>query len=253
MACACHMEIVEYCASRFISISSLANLKSSQTMKTQHYLFGYGSLINQKSRQRTIPRSISAIPARVSGFVRSWSYRCPKRQYTAVSVTRLSNLNELVNGVLVPLEIEDLKILDSREKNYARGIVPASQIYTEFNLPANAVVWIYENHTQLAVNHSTSSLDFNEKETHSPSPSCPIPQSYLDCIMVGCLNIGQEFAQEFIKLTKGWCEKSYLLDRNDAEHQKCVDGAFSISHLHMVDSLLAGVVSPNKSNSIRAD
>ena len=227
-------------------------------MKTaaKHFLLGYGSLINQKSRLRTIPHSFSAIPARVSGFVRSWSYRCPRKEYTAVSVTRVTNLNELVNGVLVPLELEDLISLDAREKNYARGIIPRNQIHTDYELPEDATVWIYENHTPLAQNLSTSSADLLLiEEEHTPSPSCPIPQSYLDCIMVGCLNIGQEFAMEFIKLTKGWCQKSVLFDRNDATRQKCLDASSTnISRLLIVDSLLAGVIfnSATPKGSIRA-
>lgn len=183
-------------------------------MHQNHYIFGYGSLINQKSRMRTISNAVNAFPAKISNFERSWSYKCPKRNYTAVAVTRTTT-NTHINGVLIPIQNEaQLAAFDKRECNYARGIIPLSHITIlgDTQLPANSIVWVYENHTSLAKNYSTTSASINCCK-HIPSPKCPIPQSYLDCILVGCLTFGREFAQEFIKSTKGWCPKSFLNDR----------------------------------------
>ena len=45
------------------------------------YIFGYGSLINENSWRKTLPKVMSKIPARVSKkfrYVREWNYRGKK-------------------------------------------------------------------------------------------------------------------------------------------------------------------------------
>lgn len=123
----------------------------------------------------------------------------------------------------------------------------------------NAIVWVYELPTILAANHSSStslsqsitvdssssaSLDYQitavekpdysqhncttslEKdallETHLPSTAFPIPQSYLDCVLIGCMHYGLDFARQFILSTDGWCPLSWLNDRDARLPQKYV-------------------------------
>lgn len=236
------------------------------------YLFGYGSLINLQSRVRTLPDcSRNAIPVTVAGFERSWSYKCSKTEYTAVCVERKA-LSSFVNGVLIEIHDTDLKLLDEREFDYARGRVSLSAIsfaghsldienegaIESFNairqdklitisqgrncvglplqLPPDAIVWVYENHSQEIENFSSTSSNISASRpirSHTPCRHYPIPQSYVDVILGGCLSVSYEFARDFLFSTKGWT--SIL---NDREHQapKCVrDGSFCED---MIDSLL---------------
>jgi hypothetical protein len=182
------------------------------------YLFGYGSLISENSRRRTVDTD-KAIPALVSGYTRSWSYKCPRRDFTAVSVQHSNNASDTINGVLIKLvdPHNDLLKLDIREKNYARGIISVDTIKFlqghSYPIEKNAIIWVYENQTKEKLNYSSTSQNHIQQE-HFPSFDCPIPASYIDCILKGCLKYSYEFALLFVFSTKGFSYEHYLNDRD---------------------------------------
>ncbi|KAJ3223688.1 hypothetical protein HDU81_009032 [Chytriomyces hyalinus] len=224
------------------------------------YVFAYGSLINPSSLQRTIGStsaspshqrhsSIKTIPAVVSGFKRSWEYKCSRRQYTAVSVTR--DESSATNGVLVRVQWAQLRALDAREAGYTREMITMDKLrlYEDSeklnnehfatdsnNLPSNAIVFMY-------------TLD--SSNNHTASPSVPIPQSYVDCIVAGALQThGYAFAREFVQTTAGWAAH-WVNDRNAVAPVRryvpdCSTGERDPSPdvQHAVDELLKAVV-PN--------
>lgn len=100
-------------------------------LPTRHFLFGYGSLINGLSRNRTLPRATKSFPVRVQGLSRTWSYPCPLKNYTAVSVEKTGCQRTFCNGVLIELdEAPDLflSLLDARELNYRRSRIDLNSI-----------------------------------------------------------------------------------------------------------------------------
>lgn len=230
-------------------MSSLSFPQNSNSPK-HHYIFGYGSLINKESRQRTLQKSQDAIPVKISGFERSWSYRCNRKDYTAVSVSRQKNTQ--VNGVLVKLDNPeaDLLQLDAREIHYARGLIDSSSV--EFLGAAvdlqNALIWVYENHDPAYENYNKNSQTIPIiAQKHAPCPNYPIPQSYVDCILSGCLIYGVDFAQEFVRTTGGWTREAFLQDRTFHSNKKyqCRHDLGEKPILFcpkMVDSLLSDVL-----------
>ncbi|KAJ3274377.1 hypothetical protein HDV01_002981 [Terramyces sp. JEL0728] len=185
------------------------------------YLFGYGSLINKESRKKSI-KSSTHIPVRIKGLQRSWGYSCPKKHYTAVQVSKNANSN--TNGVLIPLHnpTQDLVILDEREMHYTRTRVALQDVYHYFtneilNLPPDTIIWVYEA---------------SQKQT----VDLPIPQSYIDCCLTGCLSIGVDFAKEFIASTKGWALFPLMFDRFH-ENQK-IKEKIPVQLFMVVDQLL---------------
>ena len=249
---------------------------AASTTNPAVFLFGYGSLISKESRLRTLQReSAAAIPCQVKGLQRSWSYKCPKKSYTAVSVSRTSP-EITTNGVLIPLSdpVNDLKELDSREFYYARGVVALEDIVllpslssatanvkpllheTEKRLPANAIVYVYENHNLLFENWNTNSKSQTvlSQVQHSPCAKFPIPQSYVDCILSGCLYYGEDFARDFVKSTHGWCYESFLQDRslnNDCRKYTCrKEESYSFCK-NTIDTLLSEVLVCNRKTKTR--
>ncbi|KAJ3323400.1 hypothetical protein HDV06_001920 [Boothiomyces sp. JEL0866] len=187
------------------------------------YLFGYGSLINKESRKKSIKTS-THIPVRIKGLQRSWGYPCPKNHYTAVQVSK--NENASTNGVLIPLQdpIQDLLILDERELNYNRTRIDIKNIYHYFNneilhLPQDSIVWVYES------------------KNLKNSLQLPIPQSYIDCCLTGCLSISIEFAKEFITNTSGWSLFPLIFDRF-TENKKIKQKVVELHLFVIVDQLL---------------
>lgn len=211
------------------------------TITPNQYIFGYGSLISENSRKRTV-NSDKAIPVLVSGYTRSWSYKCPRREYTAVSVQHSKNKSDTINGVLIKLvdPQNDLLKLDLREKNYARGIIPIENIQFLqshlYPIEKNAIIWVYENHTQEKINFSSTSQMHIQQE-HSPSFDCPIPASYIDCILKGCLKYSYEFALLFLCSTKGFSYDHYLNDRDHELLNRKYCGEDSEGH-EVVDMVL---------------
>lgn len=216
--------------------------KNPNSQRPRHYLFGYGSLINPQSRLRTVPYPTSAIPVTVRGMQRSWSYRCPRKEYTAVGVSRVpfSNGPAFCNGVLIPIENPEIELprLDQRECNYTRSLISLSDLefahstYAKrFQLSPDALIWVYE-------------LPSNKLQ-HTPSPTTPIPQSYVDCILAGCLLYGATFAHQFIEQTAGWDAGTWVNDRNANEevrrYIKCKLETRTIEP-DVVDSMLKNVV-----------
>lgn len=147
------------------------------------YIFGYGSLIDQRCRQCTFP-SEQAYPARLSGFMRGFSEVSGSSHSPLVIIPAKTST---VNGVLIPFDEAFFAKLDAREAGYERFKVSSKQVT---RLDGNAIegeVYVY------GVAHLAE-----------PSQQTPILQSYLDICLHGCLSIGQFFADEFIASTQTW-------------------------------------------------
>ena len=75
----------------------------------------------------------------------------------------------------------------------------------------------------------TSGIDITEdtwiyfaKKTNHPCQSQPIAQSYVDVIIKGCLEIGLEYTEEFLKTTAGW-EYPWIDDRMFPRYPRHLD------------------------------
>ena len=205
------------------------SLYTSPSRKVHHYLFGYGSLINSQSRLRTVSTPSTAIPAIVRGLQRAWSYNCShtKSTYTAVGVTRVPESTTVTNGVLVPLERPEVELpmLDMRERHYVRELVTVKDVQlwegeASFGDAHEVYVWVYTNPSSSSSTHSSAAITPAQRQSVTPHIPCcksPIPQSYIDCIIAGCLMYGSEFTRQFICSTVGWDSGVWLNDRHADE------------------------------------
>lgn len=225
-------------------------------VKEQHFLFGYGSLINTQSRVRSMAATV-AFPAVALGFRRRWGYRCPRRHYTALCVEHEPDAS--VNGVLIPIQnpTDDLPSLDDRELNYARTLVHPSHIsfLSPYSIDPNSLIyiWIYTlphpnlknysltNSARLIPRPSKSYMDLM---THAPSAACPIPQSYIDCVLKGCLQYGLDFARQFITSTDSWDIglETWVNDRHACLELRKYQGKVEEREMEIVDKLLTDLL-----------
>lgn len=164
------------------------------------YIFGYGSLISSFSRAHTV-NSEECIAARVHGIARSWSYVNCEREHTVLGAS-LSD-GSTTNGVIVKLESPDaLRALDEREKDYFRKRLKVSDVeILDGEFPKDAVVWVYL------------------LEERDVCPPYPIPRSYIDTVLFGCLEYSEEFAREFLRTTTGW-EAGLKSDRDYPDYPR---------------------------------
>ena len=160
-------------------------------------IFGYGSLMDRRSRCSTIPDATFAIPAYVKGLARSWNMRSQRSPSTMTYLGATFIATKECNGVLFKTPNTALKNLDRRERNYQRERLDPNQIRlldTSAEVP-DGDIWVYISPSEKA-----------------PDASFPIVQSYLDICLNGCLEIEQEFgssracsfASDFIQSTANW-------------------------------------------------
>lgn len=158
-------------------------------MCSRHFILGYGSLINSESRAKT-GKTGQVWPVKLRGFERHWSVISPDFAMSSVAVVKATN--SACNGVLVEVAADQLPLFDKREAGYQRAQIPVEALfsYRDQVLP-QGTYWIY--HTDNIV---------------TPDQQCPIALSYVDVILSGCLEHGEEFVQDFLQLTKGWLSPS---------------------------------------------
>lgn len=174
-----------------------------------NFIFGYGSLISSKSRNASVALPIPAIPVRISasfGYVRTWNDRSPTG-FTALGL-RKTNANETaasINGVLFPVEGDDMVAYDKREEGYVRLEVPREKIESLSwqGVPGQGKIWVY-----------VPATDGKAPGVGLPGANMKFPllQSYIDVVLEGALEYGADYAKELIQTTRDW-EPFWLNDR----------------------------------------
>jgi len=173
------------------------------------FIFGYGSLVNTASRNATAGAPIPAIPVRVSpvfGYIRTWNDRSPSG-FTALGLRRprAGESASTINGVLYPVDGDDMSKFDAREEGYTRVEIPHDQIEAVSwqSIPQSGHIWVY------VPLHPGSEPGIGLPE---PDAAFPMVESYIDIVVEGGLEYGQDFARELIETTADWSQ-FWLNDR----------------------------------------
>lgn len=130
------------------------------------------------------------------GLRRYWGAASHERKYSALTVVK--DNRSFVNGLLVKISEQELDDLIEREVGYTRFALNHDQIYLlseGFSLNANDEVFVF--------GHEASALDFKYV----------IPQSYLDSVISGLLDIGENAVRLFFQSTYGWDRFILVNDR----------------------------------------
>ena len=175
-----------------------------------NFIFGYGSLINTASRNATASKPVIAVPIQIAaafGYVRCWCDRSPSG-FTALGLRRLppGESGMTINGVLYPVEGNDMAAFDARESGYVRLEVPRDMIEAVSwqRLPEQGRIWVY-----------VPATEGREPGEGLPTPNSrfPLLESYIDVVVEGGMEYGPDYARETIATTADW--SAYWL--NDRE------------------------------------
>lgn len=224
------------------SLSTTTAATKTRKAKVHNYVFGYGSLICPDSRSRTNPALAKKepLPVVIQDVERVWSARTTTG-FTATGVRFRKGAE--CTGVLLEVSPQELLDLDKREASYNRLPIHLDNIeqidfleeedYYENDHPVfdakesdnddtHAKVWIYM-----------------QKEPIHADSSHPIPQSYVDIIIRGCLTISEDFARSFIETTKGWKhDEDHWVDDRDVPIYSRADSEFSNANADKIDKLI---------------
>jgi cation transport regulator ChaC len=176
----------------------------------QIFIFGYGSLVEDESRQRTTPSAVNAWPARVKGIRRGWWARGAASGLTTTYLGAIDDPGSTCNGVLYKVSAEELAATDRRESaGYQRCRIETKNItmLDGRSAPPEGEVWAYIN-----------LIPPNKIVENLPTAQFPMVQTYVDICVHGCLEVEGKyptaagFTQEFIATTREW-SKFWVNDR----------------------------------------
>ncbi len=180
-------------------------MEEGQTDSDEHWVFGYGSLINKKSRDSTLGLHTPCFFVRLKPSFRHcrvWNFHS-QTGFTALGICPTSKESRAgINGVLVRVKGRAaLERLDHREKGYQRR-----------ELSAEHIVYIGEGKPEVGRWKKRCwfyiPLPENRKVADQDHPIC---QTYVDTVLAGCLEVSRKFAEEFVRSTSGW-NQFYLYD-----------------------------------------
>lgn len=158
------------------------------------YLFGFGSLINLKSAQKSFTRKLmqnDLIPVRIKGYKRVWnSIENIKfdddKEVNGVFLNLQKDDTACVNGVIIKITQDEFEILKLREKNYSQIEINAKNIL-DYHLDENLIAFMTTN---------------GEKIAKRGDKNCFIPSLYIDILTNAFVNYDESFVKEYEKSLK---------------------------------------------------
>lgn len=161
------------------------------------FILGYGSLMNSESQNITAS-SFNSQPVKLIGYKRSWSIVYDELNFCALGIK--PDRHSTINAVL--FSTDNIEAFDKREHGYKRIQIDNTQVLNFFDNKTaldKSVIWTYiaESYTQ----HG------------QPSQHHLIWQSYLDVIIMGCLEHGDQFTHHFFETTSLWSKDHFYNDR----------------------------------------
>ena len=161
--------------------------------------------MNLTSLNRTLPQVEYIEPIYINDYERAWNAREDKTKTLSTTYLGVEKKDgSKINCIIFEVPEEELERMDQREFLYTRELVSIEKLEileeTNLNITANDKIWIYKTNTP-----------------KSPGPQQPLIQSYIDVCLSGCMDLEikfktQNFALEFISLTKNWSE-NWVNDR----------------------------------------
>lgn len=182
----------------FYSVSSFAlDCHPKVDARLPQYIIGYGSLIDDASKNRTDPLAGKSIPVLVKGCQRIWAGHGDLPGLNATFLSAVKNNKASLNGVVYPLDNPQAIVsYDKREGIYCRRLINATNLVllSQSTLPTHKQVWIYI---------------LKAEANQSPTQEFPIVQSYVDIFLRGCIQVEEkykikDFARNCIINTQNW-------------------------------------------------
>ena len=168
------------------------------------YIIGYGSLMDETSKKRTVHDAGMSYPVEIKGFKRTWGIQGGMPGFNTTFLTVFVQPDAYFNGVVFVLkQPRNVLQYDERESIYCRIQVEKRQLTELANFTiSKGQVWLYYS---------------NRDELQLSDQMRPIVQSYVDIFMRGCIEIEEKFnlknfATHCVLTTGAW-SKFWVNDR----------------------------------------
>ena len=176
------------------------NNKKQNNRKTQKnkqecvYIFGYGSLMSEKSRFKTHKQESKAYPVVVNkhfGYKRCWNTLIPNNKIV-LGLEKNNKKNTPINGILFKVCKCCYKQFLEREKRYEEKKVDKSCIRFLKNKPKDF------NTLKVVTFVTKDKHNLNKME---PDPKRYIPSYYVNLVLEGISSFDKNFQNSFLKHT----------------------------------------------------
>ena len=152
------------------------------------YLFGFGSLININSAQKSFQRVLKQedlIPVQIKGFQRVWnaleSIKFDEEPVDGVFLNIEKSPQNTLSGVVIKITAQELEILKLREKNYSCINISFKDVLNrEFD--SDLIAFMTTNEEKIAKQNDKNSF---------------IPLKYIDILNEGLKNYDESFVNNF--------------------------------------------------------
>jgi len=154
------------------------------------YLFGFGSLINLASAQKSFKRILKKndlIPIKIKGYERVWnaieSIQFETEVVNGVFLNIQKNEDAILDGVVIEISQEELDILKLREKNYSCITIKSKNVIDE-KFDSDLIAFMTTNEKKLAKRGDTNTF---------------IPSKYIEVVKEALKDYSDDFVKEFEK------------------------------------------------------
>lgn len=154
------------------------------------YLFGFGSLINLNSAQKSFERRLTyddLIPVTIKGYEKIWNsiehieFDCV--EVDGVFLNLQKNINTSTNGVMIKITDDEFEIVKLREKNYSQITIDSKDV-VGFDVDDKVVAFMTTNKDKIAT---------------SSSNNCYIPARYINILTSAFEFYDEDFVKEYKK------------------------------------------------------
>lgn len=161
------------------------------------YLFGFGSLINLSSAQKSFKRVLSQrdlIPVKISGFKRVWNavesiqFENENQGINGVFLNIKKEENSILFGVMIEISEEELEVLKLREKNYSCITIKKESVLN-FKAKGDLIAFMTTNEEKIAKIGDKNSF---------------IPFKYTQVVKEALKNYDEEFNKNFEEIFKDY-------------------------------------------------
>ena len=169
------------------------------------YLFGYGSLINIKSAQKSFKRVLKQedlIPVTIKGYEKVWNSIefiefDDKKEVNGIFLNLKENADKQTNGVVIKISDEELEMLKLREKNYSCITIKAD-CAKGINLDEDIIAFMTTNEERIA---------------KQSTENCFIPSKYIDILTSAFDVYSDDFVLEYKK-----CLESFTFEQKEGTY-----------------------------------
>ncbi len=161
------------------------------------YLFGFGSLINLSSAQKSFKRVLSQkdlLPVKIKGYERIWNaiesiqFEDEDEAINGVFLNIKKNENSTLYGVMIEISDEELEILKLREKNYSCITIKKEEVLN-LDVKDNLIAFMTTKEDKLAKTGDKNSF---------------IPEKYTQIVKDALKNYDEDFNKDFEKIFENY-------------------------------------------------